>query len=213
MRPFRTRTVLPLLAALAAAGCAAAPPSAAQGVPAPAVQARPDSSRYAWTEADVRFMTSMIGHHAQAIEMAELAPARAHSPLVKTLAARIINAQRDEIATMERWLRDHGQPVPEVHPTAHHGDLHAGMPGMVSPAQMGELAAARGQDFDHLFLTRMIDHHRGAVVMVDALFNTPGAGLDETVFRLATDVNVDQITEIARMQRLMADLLFESPSR
>jgi uncharacterized protein (DUF305 family) len=86
------------------------------------------------------------------------------------------------------------------------------MPGMLSDAQLRQLAAARGADFDRLFLTFMIQHHRGAVAMVEALFGTYGAGQDETVFKFASDVNVDQTTEIARMRRMLADLLFESPA-
>jgi uncharacterized protein (DUF305 family) len=82
------------------------------------------------------------------------------------------------------------------------------MHGMLTPAQMAQLGQARGAEFDQLFLTYMIQHHRGATQMVRELFGTPGAGQDETVFRFATDVNVDQETEIARMQRMLAELMF-----
>ncbi|HEX2208287.1 MAG TPA: DUF305 domain-containing protein [Longimicrobium sp.] len=164
-----------------------------------------------WTEADVRFMSNMIGHHAQAIEMARLAPTHGASPAVQTLAARVIGAQEDEIATMQQWLRDRGQPVPEPH-AEHHG--HGGMmPGMLTPEQMAQLDAARGEEFDRLFLTLMIQHHRGAVRMVSELFGSYGAGQDETVFKFASDVNVDQETEIARMQRMLEALLFAAPSQ
>ncbi len=80
------------------------------------------------------------------------------------------------------------------------------MPGMLTPAQMSQLEAARGPEFDRLFLTFMIQHHRGAVAMVKQLFGTPGAAQDETVFKFANDVNVDQTTEIARMERMLAAL-------
>ena len=213
----RTRSfAAALLAAAAVASFALAPAAAAQGHshshahgPAPAPG---DTGR--WTPADARFMSLMIGHHAQAIEMAELAPTRAATPSVRTLAERIINAQRDEIATMEQWLRDRRQPVPEVHPTAHaaHAHGHEAMPGMLTPGQLAQLERARGAEFDRLFLTYMIQHHRGATRMVSELFSSHGAGQDETVFKFASDVNVDQETEIARMQRMLATVMFGSPA-
>jgi uncharacterized protein (DUF305 family) len=169
-------------------------------------------------EADVRFMQHMIPHHSQAIEMARLAPTHGAGPAVQRLAERIINAQTDEIATMQRWLRDRGQAVPEARSASMHamhgGDAHqALMPGMLTPGQMAQLDAARGAEFDRLFLTFMIQHHRGAVAMVTELFGSWGAGQDDAVFKLASDVNVDQATEIARMQRMLADLLFQSPTQ
>ena len=216
-------------------------------------RARADSMRHPYTEADVNFMTSMIGHHAQAIQMASLAPTRAESQSVKTLAERVINGQRDEIRTMQQWLRDRRKPVPEPDTTggmmAHGGMTHGGMthgaghdssrhaahhstgdsaragaghaahhdaghlmPGMLTAEQMAQLRAARGNEFDRLFLGYMIQHHRGAVAMVEQLFGTYGAAQDETVFKFASDVNVDQITEIARMERMLRALLFESPA-
>lgn len=177
-------------------------------------RARRDSARLRFTAADVRFMTDMIGHHAQAVAMSNLAPTNGAGPSVQTLAARIINAQRDEIGLMQRWLRDRGQPVPEVHIDGHrlmiHGAgehaHHAHMPGMLSDAQMDSLAAARGAVFDRLFLTYMIAHHKGAVTMVDTLFASDGAGQDTEVFKFASDVQVDQRTEVARMERMRAAL-------
>ena len=128
------------------------------------------------------------------------------------LAARIIAAQEDEIATMQQWLRDRGQPVPEAH-AAHHASHDAAlMPGMLTEAQIRQLDAARGEDFDRLFLTFMIQHHQGAVSMVSQLFGSYGAGQDETVFKFASDVNVDQATEIDRMQRMLEELLFVTPA-
>lgn len=174
-------------------------------------QARADSARQRYTAADVRFMTSMIGHHAQAVVMSRLAPTHGASPSVRTLAARIINAQEDEIALMQRWLRDRGQPVPEIHidglELMIHGPEHAmRMPGMLTDEQLRELDAARGTEFDRLFLTYMIQHHTGAVEMVRELFATDGAGQDEAAFRLASDVQVDQITEIARMRSMLEQM-------
>jgi uncharacterized protein (DUF305 family) len=174
-------------------------------------RARKDSARTRFTPADVRFMTGMIHHHAQAIAMSKLAPTHGASPSVQTLAARIINAQQDEIATMQRWLRDRGQPVPELHVMGtevmvHGADHDMHMPGMLTPEQMRALDAARGAEYDRLFLSGMIQHHRGAVTMVHDLFATDGAGQDEAVFKFASDVQVDQNTEIARMEQMLAAL-------
>ena len=184
---------------------AAAPPPSTAAV----ARARTDSLRYPYTRADVEFMQGMIGHHAQAVIMTQWAPTHDADPAVQRLAERILNAQQDEIATMQRWLGDRLQRVPEAKPMAHdmahtdgmeHGAM---MPGMLTDAQMKALDAARGPAFDHLFLTYMIQHHRGATSMVSTLFATPGAGEDATVFKFASDVNVDQTTEIARMQRML----------
>ena len=173
--------------------------------------ARSDSARMRFTEADVDFMTGMISHHAQALEMAGLAPTRGASPSVQILTARTINAQRDEITLMQQWLRDRGQAVPEVYTegvdsTVRVPDDGMFMPGMLTGQQMGELDAARGQDFDRLFLTYMIQHHGGAVTMVHDLFATDGAALDEAVFKIASDIQVDQTTEIARMERMLTEI-------
>jgi uncharacterized protein (DUF305 family) len=181
-----------------------------------------------FTDADVAFVTGMIGHHAQALIMSELAPTNGASPSVQTLAARIINAQTDEISLMQRWLEDRGQPVPRVRidglnltiemdagaDAAHdgheghmahmdHGEAGHQMPGMLTQEQLEELAAAFGPEFDRLFLTYMIDHHAGAVTMVDDLFAVDGSAQDGAVFKLASDVQVDQITEINRMQKML----------
>jgi uncharacterized protein (DUF305 family) len=210
-----------VLATLAVAACGGTARTSASPTPRPAgpsaaeieaiYRARLDSARMHVSQADVHFMTGMIGHHAQALVMAAFAPSHGASQAVQTLAARIINAQRDEIATMQTWLRDRGQPVPEVHVMGTevmvHGaehDMH--MPGMLTPEQMQQLDAARGAEFDRLFLTFMIQHHRGAVSMVRDLFATDGAGQDEAVFKFASDVQVDQNTEIARMDRMLSAL-------
>ena len=171
--------------------------------------ARQDSARTDFTEADVRFMTMMITHHAQALVMSHMAPTHGASEQVQTLAARIINAQKDEIATMQRWLRQRGQSVPEIEMegTALRVDgmkVHGmDMVGVLTQGQIDELDAARGTTFDRLFLRYMIQHHSGAVTMVDRLFSTDGAAQDEAAFKLASDINVDQKTEIARMERML----------
>jgi uncharacterized protein (DUF305 family) len=174
--------------------------------------ARADSARTLFTDADVDFMTGMIGHHAQALVMSALAPTNGANREVQRLCARIINAQQDEIATMQQWLRDRGQPVPEVHITGttlmvHGGGDHAmHMPGMLTQEQIDELVEARGVAFDRLFLTYMIQHHTGAVTMVDELFSHDGAVEDEAAFKISSDINVDQITEIARMELMLSML-------
>ena len=214
-----------LLGALPLAACATSgpatvePPRTESGTDLEALYwARQDSARAQFTEADVQFMTGMIGHHAQALIMSRLAPTNGASPAVRTLAARIINAQNDEIASMQQWLRDRDQPVPEVHidgltlmvhgpggRTHGHHD-HAGMPGMLTQAQLVELSEAEGADFDRLYLTYMIQHHSGALTMVDDLFSVDGAALDDGSFKLASDIRVDQTTEIARMERMLRAL-------
>ncbi|MGQ0648625.1 MAG: DUF305 domain-containing protein [Gemmatimonadaceae bacterium] len=170
--------------------------------------------RLPYTAADVHFMSGMIGHHAQAIAMAGWAVGHGARASVRTLAERIINAQQDEIALMQQWLRERRQPVPEARPTgmrmlingAEHDML---MPGMLTEDQMKQLDRATGTEFDRLFLKFMIQHHGGAVSMVKQLFSTYGAGQDETVFKFASDVNVDQSTEIARMQRMLLTIEIE----
>jgi len=158
-------------------------------------------------------MGAMISHHAQALVMAGWAGSHGASPSVLTLAERIINAQQDEIVAMQKWLRDRHQAVPEANP---HGmtmkmdgmDHEMLMPGMLSETQLKQLDDARDKEFDRLFLTFMIQHHRGAVTMVKELFDTYGAAQDITVFKLASDVNVDQTTEIDRMQKMLASMIF-----
>lgn len=174
-------------------------------------RARADSASYPFTRADVDFMAGMIGHHAQAIAMSRLAPVNGASPSIRTLAARIINAQGDEITTMRQWLSDRQLPVPAVDPKgmkmSHGGMDHVMlMPGMLTEAQLDTLSRARGKAFDRLFLQYMIQHHQGATAMVKTLFATDGAAQNQTVFKFASDVNVDQTTEIARMQGMLSAL-------
>ena len=210
-----------LLAALAAA-CSSARHESAGPAPVPPppantaeltalAHARADSARLPSTAADAQFMTGMIHHHGQALVMAGWAPTHGASPSLQTLCSRIINAQRDEIATMQQWLRDRGYPAPEPTPgpatMKMNGMTHTMlMPGMLTEEQMHQLDQARGETFDSLFLTFMIQHHKGAVSMVKTLFGTYGAGQDETVFKFANDVSVDQTTEIARMEKMLAAL-------
>ena len=136
-------------------------------------------------------MQGMISHHAQAIVMAKWAPTHGASPAVLTLCARIINAQTDEIAIMQQWLRDRHQTVPEAKPLPMKMKMNGMvmdmlMPGMLSDEQMKQLDAARGREFDLLFLRFMIQHHSGAVSMVKDLFRHRGrrAGSDRVQVRL-----------------------------
>jgi uncharacterized protein (DUF305 family) len=207
-----------LFAAIAALGCSSAvrqasggarPASGSEAILTPAAQAKADSGRPAYTRADVRFMQGMILHHAQALVMAGWAPSRAASNGVKILAARIDVAQRDEIAFMERWLRERRESVPETH-VQHEVTGHrttatgALMPGMLTAEQLEQLEKATGAEFDRLFLTFMIQHHEGALTMVKELFSSPGAGQDVYVFRFVSDVEADQTTEIDRMRTMLA---------
>ena len=177
----------------------------------PAEQARADSGRMPYTAADVRFMQGMIAHHAQAVVMARWAATHGAGSSVTILASRIDVAQRDEIAFMQRWLRERRETTPDVeHVLAGHEMSMAGMahdslmPGMLTPDQMKQLDAATGTRFDQLFLTFMIQHHQGALTMVHQLFTNPGAAQDVYVFRFASDVGADQTTEIDRMRSMLA---------
>jgi uncharacterized protein (DUF305 family) len=210
-------------------GCAgqSAPAPTPRPVPSPAAaasleraiaKAQADSARYPYTEADLHFMKGMISHHAQAITMARWAESHGARPAVVTLAGRVINAQRDEIALMQNWLRDRRQAVPDPNPAGMtmvmNGSEHQMlMPGMLTPEQMAQLDAARGADFDQLFLKLMIQHHTGAVTMVKELFDTYGAGQDQLVFKFASDVNIDQTTEVARMEKMLVSIIIERNSK
>src|SRR2546428_1444188 len=182
-----------------------------------AAQVRADSGRPVapppYTAADVQFMAGMIGHHAQAVLMAGWAPSHRASQSVRALCERIVVGQNDEIVLMQRWLRDRHETVPEADPR---GQMMPGldhpmlMPGMLTPEQMAQLDSARGPEFDRLFLKFMIQHHQGAITMVNQLFGSQGGGEEEIVYRFASDVYADQTTEIDRMNRML-DTLKRSP--
>jgi uncharacterized protein (DUF305 family) len=226
--------------ALFLAGCASATPAPrsdfVMGQAGATARARADSLRYPYTKADIDFMSGMIHHHAQAILISRWAPTHGASPAVLRLTARIINAQTDEINLMQHWLRDRNQDAMVVDSNgtvrsakaapatggehAGHDMSHAGhdmgnmgsMPGMLTDAQLKELDAARGREFDKLFLIYMMQHHRGAVSMVRDLFSATGAGQDETIFKFAADVEVDQSTEIKRMLTMLLEMGEVPPS-
>ncbi len=174
-------------------------------------QARQDSIRRPYTKADIEFMSGMIGHHSQAVKMAGWAESHGASKSLQIFCGRIAMAQTAEIGLMSAWLKDRNQPVPEPDPRGmkmqmNGTTMYMMMPGMLTEAQMAQLDSARGVNFDRLFLTFMIQHHRGAISMVDTLFNTPGAGQDEIVFKFANDVQADQNTEIDRMEQMLEAL-------
>ena len=245
--------------------------------------ARQDSAKMQFTQPDVDFMAGMIGHHAQALIMSSMASVNNASPSVVTLTKRIINAQKDEIGIMQRWLHDRNQIVPQVtvdglqliiepgnkpslvfdsaqvaHAVKHfnkhgsymdnnhyqmmngnemnhegmdHGtmahntmeqgdnemsqegmdhsvmDNHSGMPGMLTQRQLEELALAKGTEFDRLFLTYMIQHHTGAIIMVKDLVETDGAAQELQIGELAGEINVDQKTEIERMRLMLMEVV------
>jgi len=159
------------------------------------------------TQADVAFMQGMIMHHSQAVEMTALIPSHTENKDLRSLGARISSSQSDEIKLMQRWLAAWGEPIsmampgmPEMNMS---GQPMALMPGMLTPAQMEALRNAKGAEFDRLFLTGMIQHHNGALIMVKDLFDTAGAGQDAELFDFATDADNTQRAEIKIMQSML----------
>ena len=204
LRKFFQATVAAALVAPVAAIGAQKPMSGVE-------QARQDSIRRPYTKADIDFMSGMIAHHAQAVKMAGWAESHDASKSLQIFCGRIAMAQTAEIGLMQQWLKDRNQPVPEADARGMKMQMggmthYMTMPGMLTGAQMAQLDSARGVNFDRLFLTFMIQHHRGAISMVDTLFNTPGAGQDEIVFKFANDVQADQNTEIDRMEQMLEAL-------
>lgn len=168
------------------------------------------------SEADVSFMQGMIHHHAQAVEMVDLLRTRGASKDLLAFGERITISQSDEIQFMKQWLTERGKPVAPAHNHAQHMASAKGgaapamnamplMPGMLTPEQMSALAKAKGPEFDHLFLTGMIQHHNGALIMVDDLFATPGAGQDSVLYDFATDIDNTQTAEIEIMRGMLKE--------
>jgi uncharacterized protein (DUF305 family) len=234
-------------ALLSLAACSARKPQPAPVVQAhtseetmrlPAADVRPDSARHGYTAADVRFIHHMLAHHAQALAMTSLVPARTTRPDMRLLAERIDVSQKSEIAMMQRWLKARGEEIPDFAAhhdmsghvmtghdmstpaastagTSMHGMLMPGMlmPGMLTPEQMAALSSASGPEFDRLFLEGMIQHHEGALVMVADLFATQGAGQESEIFRFASDVDADQRAEIKRMRTMQTPPNVGAPNR
>jgi uncharacterized protein (DUF305 family) len=158
-------------------------------------------------------MQHMIIHHAQAAEMTDLIESHTANKLIQTLGERISRSQSDEIRFMKRWLAVRGEPASmpmnEASATHVHG-VHASgekmlMSGMLTLEQMDALRNAKGKEFDRLFLSGMIQHHNGALVMVKELFDTAGAGQDAELFNFASDVDSGQRAEIRVMEKMLAE--------
>jgi uncharacterized protein (DUF305 family) len=161
------------------------------------------------SQADIEFMQGMIMHHGQAVEMTALIASHTENAEIRALGARISLSQSDEMRFMKRWLLARSEPVSMAMPgmpdmDVNRNPMHA-MPGMLTPAQMDALRQAKAAEFDRLFLTGMIQHHGGALIMVKQLFDTPGAGQDADLFDFATDADNTQRAEI----RIMEDMLKE----
>lgn len=197
---------------------------------------RIQAGRMKFVQADVDFMTGMIVHHSQAIVMSQLAKDRTESRAINVLAARIINAQKDEVALMQKWLRDRRQVVPivriegltmrvdlqeppdmmltpeqllrmrSIHSGTRHTDGESNMPGMITQKQIEVLATLKGIDFDEQFLSYMIEHHGGAVFMINELFAADGSVNDEECYRLAVDIYAEQVTEIDMMKLMLEEI-------
>lgn len=166
-----------------------------------------DSAMAHQMDADTRFMHHMIVHHAQALVMTSLVPARNATPGLGLLAERIDISQKDEIALMRRWLERRGKPLP---PPGEHA-MHMTMPGMLTDAELARLRAATGSEFERLFLEFMIRHHEGALVMVAELLGSQGAAQDSELFALVSDIDVDQRSEIARMRSMLNAMAARPP--
>ena len=217
--------VLALLAPATAQAQTAAPiiQPGAPGMPGREITAEQslELGRSRYTPADAAFMQHMIVHHGQAVEMGALIEARTTHRGVRLLGQRIALSQASEIAMMRTWLRRRGEPLEMPGHGEHHMAGASGhhmasaeaapsttplMPGMLSPAQMVELAAAEGHRFDELFLTGMIEHHQGAIGMVEALLAEPGGGEDPEMSDFLTAIIADQSTEIMRMRNMLAEI-------
>lgn len=164
--------------------------------------------------AHVQFMQGMIMHHAQAVEMTALMESHTTTKDLRSLGARISRSQSDEISFMKRWLEARGEPTSMAMPNmpgmdmpgmdmSSHSSHSMLMPGMLTAKQMAALKKAKGEEFDRLFLTGMIQHHGGALIMVKDLFDTAGAGQDAELFNFATDVDSGQRAEIRIMQTML----------
>ena len=179
-----------------------------QSIHQPTAEQRALGIYQAFSDADINFMTGMIPHHAQAVIMAGWAPSHGARSDVAILCERIVVGQTDEIRSMQQWLRDRGQPVPDAKSTrmkmkmngVEHDML---MPGMLTDDEMAALEKSRGPEFDRLFLIGMIKHHGGAIDMVNDLFKAYGAAQDDTIYKFASDVYADQQIEIGVMQKML----------
>ena len=183
------------------------------GAPGEPTRTLPSSTRATLpptSAADVQFMQHMIVHHAQAVEMTALIDSHTENKEIRTLGERISRSQSDEIKFMKRWLAARGEPasMPSNELSSHMHGVHGSsekilMPGMLTVEQMDALRNAKGKEFDRLFLSGMIQHHIGALVMVKELFDTAGAGQNAELFNFASDVDSGQRAEIRSMEKLL----------
>ena len=193
------------------------------GAPGQPTRTLPPSTRATLpprSPADVQFMQGMIMHHAQAVEMTALIESHTQNKELSLLGERISHSQSDEISFMKRWLIARGESVAPAMPEmpgmnmsgmdmSRHSMHTMLMPGMLTEKQMDALKNAKGEEFDHLFLKGMIQHHGGALVMVKDLFDTAGAGQDAELFNFATDVDSGQRAEIRIMQTMLGEKTLE----
>lgn len=194
---------------------AGAPVIVQPGAPGQPTRTLPPTTKGALPPAspkDVEFMQGMIVHHAQAVEMTALIDSHTTNKEVRLLGARISHSQSEEIKFMKHWLEVKGEPttmpmpqMPGMNMPGMDMSSHHLMPGMLTPKQMEALREAKGAEFDHLFLTGMIQHHNGALIMVKDLFDTAGAGQDAVLFNFATDVDSGQRAEIRIMQNMLGE--------
>ena len=193
----------------------AAPVVVQPGAPGKPTRTLPPSTRATLplrSPKDVEFMQGMIMHHAQAVEMTALIESHTEKKDLRLLGERISSSQSDEIEFMKRWLTNRGELISPAMPEMPGMDMSQPMlmPGMLTPKQMAALRKAKGPEFDQLFLTGMIQHHNGALIMVKDLFDTGGAGQDAELFNFATDVDSGQRAEIRIMQTMLGKKLEEN---
>lgn len=217
-RPVAASTLAALfsLPVCAQQGDPATPVVVQPGAPGQPTRTLPPSTRATLptrSPADMQFMQGMIMHHAQALEMTAQIESHTDDKDLRSLGARISSSQSDEINFMKRWLAARGEPISPAMPemAGMHMSSHpmALMPGMLTPKQMEALKRAKGEAFDYLFLTGMIQHHNGALIMVKDLFDTAGAGQDAELFNFATDVDSGQRAEIRIMQTMLREKRLE----
>src|SRR5579862_5332567 len=185
----------------------------ARGVPSKTLPSNTTAAALAASRADIEFMQGMIMHHSQAVEMTALIPSHTENKEVRAIGARISRSQSDEINFMKRWLVARGQSTSMAMPGMSAMDMNGHsmlmpgmlMPGMLTPQQMEALRNAHGAEFDRLFLTGMIQHHGGALVMVKELFESPGAGQDADLFDFVTDIDSGQRAEIRIMENMLKE--------
>jgi uncharacterized protein (DUF305 family) len=185
----------------------------APGAPSKTLASSTRADKPTITPADVEFVQGMIMHHQQAVEMSALMASHTRNRQMLDLGRRISLSQTDEIKWMQRWLEVRGYPTSMPMPAhemagmpgMHHAAPMPMMPGMLTAAQMEALRNAKDNEFDHLFLTGMIQHHGGALIMVKQLFDSQGAGQDGELFDFATDVDNTQRAEIKLMERMLKE--------